>query len=109
MPITIIKKKVTEPSRYTAHKSMVPLRCVKVDRSGDWKEEDKSRSNRDALGVEIGDICFSLDGHCYGEVLFNVTTGRLIWQAVKDRALYVRACEIQSIILTNDDEPAPVL
>jgi hypothetical protein len=105
MPIEIIQKRKTTPMMCSQHKQLVPLRVVE-HRCGSRDDQFKKYVEETA---GIGSICFVMPGlRTDHAAVFNCTTGKIIDSKYLDSVLFVRAYDVQSIILTNDNEPAPV-
>lgn len=99
MPIQIIEKQKTEPRTVQGHKSLVPLRVVKF--RGVHKEE--------LHDCKVGEILVCIPRCGGGEEVLNATTGKIMNRMRLDDVLCVRAYDVQSIVVCNDNEPAPVV
>lgn len=109
MPIEIRKKEVTKPTTVTHHKNLVPLRVVSFG-SKRYSTSVVEKTDLDEFGCEIGDILFTVPTGWGQTIVVNATRGRSLTHADNyDKIFVVRAYEISQIILTNDNDPAPVL
>lgn len=106
MPLEIVEKPKTEPEAITQHKSLVPLRVVACDRSRIYDAGEQT--DMDLFGVEVGDVAFSIPGQWGTGTYVNATKSRTIHTKHLDKVTFVRAYSIARIVLTNDNEPAPV-
>lgn len=105
MPIEIVQKEKTKPKTCNQHKVLVPLRVA--EHRCEARDDQFKKYVADTAG--IGNICFVMPGlwsDC--AAVFNCTTGKVVESKYLDCVLFVRAYDVQSIILTNDNEPAPV-
>lgn len=108
MPIQIVTKQKTEPQCPQQHKSLVPLRVTTV-RDDRLRPYDKEHGI--AKHVEVGDVIVVLpDKYSHAQDLFNCTKQNMIDRKYWDNGaiLCLRAYDVAQIILTNDNEPAPV-
>ena len=107
MPVSIIVKRKTEPQDITQHSSLVPLRVVEIrqDRLRSVDREKYSES------ISVGDVCVILPGAYSSCGTFNCTKGRMLDNRWLENgcSLFLRAYDVQQIVLTNDDTPAPVV
>lgn len=99
MPLAIIKKPVTTPKCPNQHFAWVPLRITSIRGLGDTHGPSKE-------SVEVGDIIFTSGD--YSTTIINATKSRVVDSRWNERILCVRAYEIAQIVLTNDNEPAPI-
>lgn len=105
MPVEIVKKRRTEPLPPSNHKHLVPLRVVEILVE---RIPEGCRSSLDKQ-VQLSDIVVALPS-CHGgcEAILNATRGVTIDRRVDEGLRCLRAYDVASIILTNDDEPSPV-
>lgn len=100
MPIEIITKQKTEPQPVRCHKQGVPLRVASFRTlESDYKKYD----------CEVGDILVWFPNGWGGIGVLNATKQRWMDTKHADDVFLLRAYDIRSIVLTNDDEPAPVI
>ena len=103
MPIQIIEKRKTQPQCPQAHKCLVPLTVTGLERVPD------NRLDSLAKQVEAGDIIMLMPSAWMRvEGIFNCTKGVMIDRQLNEAIRCVRAYHIESVILANDDEPAPI-
>lgn len=105
MSIHMVEKQKSVPESYHKHRALVPLRFVEA---GSSLGESKARDL--ASFVSPGDICVIFPG-CYSgsDVILNCTTGKSIPGEFRDYLKFLRAYNIASIYIANDNEPAPVI
>ncbi len=101
MPVEIIAKKKTEPQCPSQHTALVPLRVVDIVKAPQGLEITRE--------VEAYDIIFVLPGYHRCIELFNCTRGHTIDRRFNEYLRCIRAYDIRQVVLSNDDEPAPVV
>lgn len=105
MPIDIVKKQKTVPTRASQHETMVPLRCVGIAH-GAPDSLTKSMANY----VGVGDVCVSVYDHqSYGTRVLNCSTGKLLEPKLAEYLDFVREYTVAQIVITNDSNPAPIV
>lgn len=111
MPIDIVLKPKTKPMHPGAHPSLVPLRVVSFhDMKPTGFEGDKQVevTHYAYYDCDIDDILFTIyDGGA--TCIVNATKKRVMNRRRADQVGCVRAYDVQQIVLTNDDTPAPVV
>lgn len=107
MPIEIIEKPKTKPQHINQHKMLVPLRVAEI-----LAIRCHNDARREAMvnAVFVKNICMGLpDQHGGVSGVFNCTFGAMIERDYLEYITFTRAYDVAQIILTNDNEPAPVL
>ena len=102
MPIHLVMKEKTKPKYPGSHESLVPLRVASV------ADLDKPYGPTSEV-ISVGDIIFVICNYWGSPTIVNVTRGRTVDAKWNEKISCVRAYDVQQIILTNDDTPAPVL
>jgi len=108
MAIELIKKRKTEPQCPQQHKAFVPLRVfeIRTDRLRDFDQKHGI-----CKYVELGDIVVWMPSQQTGcFALLNCTKQTLIESRLFDNGAVrcLRAYDVQQVIISNDDEPAPI-
>ncbi len=100
MPLNIIPKPKTQPTSVDKHPAFIPLRVINLSTYDQEKTAEQ---------VSVGDIVISFPSkwNNVAETL-NVTKQIMIDRTYQSKFFVVRAYDIAQIIVTNDNEPAPV-
>jgi hypothetical protein len=108
MAVQIITKPKTKAEPPSKHKACVPLRVVEIRkdrlRASDTEGDDYLKY------IGVGDIIVILPSILRCESVFNCTKQSMLDHRYYENGavLCLRAYDIAEIVLTNDDEPAPV-
>jgi hypothetical protein len=105
MPIQVVAKPKTRPEYIVSHPMLVPLRVA--DHKASYACTD-DRSKRYAEDAPIGSLCFGVPSHV-SVAIFSLSAGRLLDPEANDHIVFVRAYDVEQIVIFNDDSPAPVL
>jgi hypothetical protein len=105
MPLEVIKKPKTQSQPAAYMPVLVPLRVADI-----LPTANEARAKGLAEMVQVGDLVFVIkDRQVYCNRVVLCKTGELLESWCNDLLYMVNAYDVKTIVVSNDDTPAPVV